>query len=150
MKRAAAVLLFTGITLPVFAGMVNWPVALRGVTAGDAQWLNQTPALATVANASEAQLLEDAMAAALGTNPSVTLAALRTIDAGKWPHMLGSEIVCTPPAEKTWTEIDAFYHRTRMALLTTRDGANCLWILEAAYAELVAERNRAHSKSFGN
>ena len=75
-------------------------------------------------------------------NTNATLKALRTLDAGKWPHMVGSDIVCTPPLEKSPAEVDAFYQRTRQALLETFEGAQCLWILEATMQELKADKAR--------
>lgn len=56
--------------------------------------------------------------------------------------MVGSDIVCTPPLEKSPAEIDAFYQRTRRALLENVDGARCLWILEATMEELKADKAR--------
>ena len=39
-------------------------------------------------------------------------------------------------------EVDAFYQRTRRALLDTVEGAQCLWIPEATMEELNAEKTR--------
>ncbi|EHN8812618.1 hypothetical protein R3J08_001876 [Enterobacter hormaechei] len=136
------VLLLSALTVPAIAASTDWPSALHGIASGDANWIAQAPSLAAMADVRQAQLLEDALAAALTTNTSATLKALRIIDAGKWPHMVGSDIVCTPPLEKSPTEIDAFYHQTRRALLETVEGAQCLWILEATMEELKAEKAR--------
>ncbi|MFG6654567.1 hypothetical protein ACG0Z5_08885 [Scandinavium sp. M-37] len=137
------VLLLAGMALPALAvGTTDWPAAIQGVASGDAHWIKKTPELAAVADAHQAKQLEDAMSAALKTNTTATLQALRIIDAGKWPHMVGSDLVCTPPAEKSQAEIETFYQRTRSALLETSDGAQCLWILEASIEELKAEKSR--------
>lgn len=136
------VALIAALTLPVCAAGIDWPAALKGVAAGDAHWIEHTTALAAVADAKQAQQLEDAMAAALSTNTTATLKALRTIDAGTWPHMVGSDLVCTPPTEKSPADVEAFYQRTRSALLETLDGAQCLWILEASMDELKADKAR--------
>lgn len=136
------VLLLCALIAPALADVTDWSSALNGITSGDAHWIEQTPALAATADVKQAQQLEDALAAALTTNTNATLKALRSIDAGKWPHMIGSDIVCTPPLEKSPAEIDAFYQRTRQALLETFEGAQCLWILEATMEELKAEKAR--------
>lgn len=140
--KYAIVLLLCALTVPAIASSTDWPSALNGITSGDAHWIEQAPALAATADVKQAQRLEDALAAALTTNTNATLKALRILDAGKWPHMVGSDIVCTPPLEKSPAEIDAFYQRTRQALLETVDGARCLWILEATMEELKAEKAR--------
>lgn len=137
-----ACLLLSCLAFSALASGPDWPAALRGIQAGDALALEQVPALAALADKQQAQALEDALAEALSTNTVAALKALRTVDAGKWPHMVGSDIVCTPPAEKTPAEVEAFYQRTRLALLETSDGALCLWILEAARAELEADKAR--------
>ncbi|MEH5671072.1 hypothetical protein [Enterobacter cloacae] len=140
--KYSIVLLLSAFTAPAIAGVIGWSLALKGIASGDAHWIEQAPALAAVADGNQAQRLEDALAAALTTNTNAALKALRTIDAGKWPHMVGSDIVCTPPLEKSSTEIDAFYQHTRQALLETVDGAHCLWILEATMEEFKAEKAR--------
>ncbi|RSB28264.1 hypothetical protein [Enterobacter cloacae] len=134
------VLLLCAFTAPAIADVTDWSSALKGIASGDAHWIEQAPALAAVADGDQAQQLEDALAAALTTNTDATLKTLRTIDAGKWPHMVGSDIICTPPLEKSPAEIDAFYQLTRQALLEKIDGAHCLWILEATMEELKAEK----------
>ena len=132
--KYSIVLLLSAFTAPAIAGVTDWSLALKGIASGDAHWIEQAPALAAVADGNQAQQLEDALAAALTT--------LRTIDAGKWPHMVGSDIICTPPLEKSPAEIDAFYQLTRQALLENIDGAHCLWILEATMEEFKAEKAR--------
>ncbi|MBX8460217.1 hypothetical protein K5E19_07040 [Enterobacter sp. RIT637] len=136
------VLLLSALTAPAIADVTDWSSAVKGIASGDAHWIEQAPKLAAGADENQAKQLEDALAAALTTNTNATLKALRSIDAGKWPHMVGSDIVCTPPLEKSPAEIDAFYQRTRRALLETVDGAQCLWILEATMEELNAEKTR--------
>lgn len=136
------VLLLSAFIAPAFAGVTDWSSALKGIASGDGHWIEQAPALSAVADGNQAQRLEDALAAALTTNTDATLKTLRTIDAGKWPHMIGSDIVCTPLLEKSPAEIDAFYQRTRQALLETVDGARCLWILESTMEELKADKAR--------
>lgn len=140
--RGLTIMLLTTISVPAIAASTDWPSALNRIASGDAHWIEQAPTLAATADVKQAQQLEDALAAALTTNTNATLKALRTLDAGKWPHMVGSDIVCTPPLEKSPAEIDAFYQRTRQALLDTVDGARCLWILEATMEELKAEKVR--------
>ncbi|EKS7427162.1 TPA: hypothetical protein K8E21_002402 [Enterobacter cancerogenus] len=135
-------LLLCALTVPATAVGTDWSSALKGIASGDTRWIEQAPALAAKADGNQAQQLEDALAAALTANTNATLKALRTLDAGKWPHMVGSDIVCTPPLEKSPAEVDAFYHRTRQALLKTFEGAQCLWILEATMEELNAEKAR--------
>lgn len=136
------ILLLSALTAPAIADVTDWSSTVKGIASGYAHWIEQAPKLAAVADENQAKQLEDALAAALTTNTNATLKALRSIDAGKWPHMVGSDIVCTPPLEKSPAEIDAFYQRTRRALLETVDGAQCLWILEATMEELKAEKAR--------
>ena len=140
--KYSIVLLLCAFTAPAIADVTDWSSALKGIASGDAHWIEQAPALAAVADGDQAQQLEDALAAALTTNTDATLKTLRTIDAGKWPHMVGSDIICTPPLEKSPAKIDAFYQLTRQALLETIDGAHCLWILEATMEEFKAEKAR--------
>lgn len=140
MKRLS-ILLFAALSLPAMAGATDWPDAFRGIAAGEVQWLEQVPALAAVADVKQAQILEDSLAAALTANTTGALRALDVLDAGHWPHMIGSDIVCTPPTE-TPDKVDAFYQRTRQALLSTAAGAKCLWILEASYDELKTDNAR--------
>ncbi|MGM8756026.1 hypothetical protein ACS6JK_18925 [Enterobacter chuandaensis] len=136
------VLLICALTAPAIADVSDWSSAVKGIASGDVHRIEQAPKLAAVADENQAKQLEDALAAALTTNTNATLKALRILDAGKWPHMVGSDIVCTPPLEKSSAEIDAFYQRTRQALLETFEGAQCLWILEATMEELKAEKAR--------
>lgn len=135
-------LLLCALTVPAIAASTDWSSALKGIASGDTRWIEQAPALAATADGNQAQQLEDALAAALTANTNATLKALRTLDAGKWPHMVGSDIVCTPPLEKSPAEVDAFYQRTRQALLETFEGAQCLWILEATMQELKTDKAR--------
>lgn len=135
-------LLLSCLAFSALANSPDWSATLRGIQAGDAQALEHVPALAAVADVKQAQALEDALAQALSTNTVAALKALRVVDAGQWPHMVGSDVVCTPPTEKTPAEVEAFYQRTRLALLGTSDGAMCLWILEASRAELEADKAR--------
>ena len=140
MKRLS-ILLLAALSLPAMAGATDWPDAFRGIAAGEVRWLEQVPALAAVADVKQAQILEDSLAAALTANTTGALRALDVLDAGHWPHMIGSDIVCRPPPETT-NKVDAFYQRTRQALLSTAAGAKCLWILEASYDELKTDNAR--------
>ena len=128
MKRLALLLLLPFIVATSAAGEVNWPDALKGVAAGDQAWLNKTPELAAAADVKQAIKLEDALSAALTANTPGALDALSVIDAGKWPHMIGTDIVCGVPVEAPAT-VEDFYQRTRPALLSTDKGARCLWFL---------------------
>ncbi|MDU1062338.1 MAG: hypothetical protein E7A35_18060 [Leclercia adecarboxylata] len=120
---------------PATAGRIDCSSALYGVAAGETQWIEQTQALTAIAEVKQTQQLEDTMVLAMPTNSAVTLKASQTIDAGKWPHMIGSDIICTPPTEKSAAEIAAFYKRMCKVLLETIDGAHRLWILEASREE---------------
>lgn len=141
--KCVAALLLACFALPAFSASTDWSNAMRGVASGDVHWLEQVPGLAAVANVGQAQALEDALAAALSTNTPEALRVLHIIDAKNWTHMIGSDIVCTPPTEKSPAEVEAFYRRTRDALLTTSDGAQCLWILESSWEELKADKARS-------
>ncbi|MEZ3138135.1 hypothetical protein ACBQ88_03425 [Citrobacter braakii] len=141
MKRLALLLLLPFIVATSAAGEVNWPDALKGVATGDQAWLNKTPELAAAADVKQAIKLEDALSAALTANTTGALDALSVIDAGKWPHMIGTDIVCGVPVEAPAT-VEDFYQQTRPALLSTDKGARCLWFLEATYEEWKADKAR--------
>ncbi len=146
MKMLGFVLLLS-LVFPAQASSVDWSAALKGVAFGETHWLEQVPALAAVADVKQARALEDALTVALVSNTRAALKALRQIDAGKWPHMIGTNIVCTPMTEKSPEEMITFYQHMRQALLQTSDGAMCLWTLEAAMAEINAVNARQNKKS---
>lgn len=141
MKRLALLLLLPCIVGTSAADGVNWPDALKGVSVGDQAWLNQVSELAAAADVKQAIELEDSLSSALTVNTVGVLDALSVIDAGKWPHMIGTDIVCGVPVESPAT-VEDFYQRTRLALLSTDKGARCLWFLEATYEEWKAGKAR--------
>ncbi|MBT1582341.1 hypothetical protein KK473_27480, partial [Klebsiella pneumoniae] len=79
------VLLLCALTVPAIAASTDWPSALHGIASGDTHWIAQAPPLAATADVRQAQLLEDALAAALTTNTSATLKRHHTFAAGKCP-----------------------------------------------------------------
>ncbi|CNL05251.1 hypothetical protein [Yersinia pseudotuberculosis] len=113
----------------------DWMTINSGIAAGEKEWLDIVPKLAPVTDAKQAASLEDALATALTTNTIDTLKTLNTLDSTTYPFMLGSNIVCVPPFDKSKNEITDFYNRTREALLSTDEGSKCLWILEASMHE---------------
>lgn len=141
MKRIILLSLFPCL---VWAGgkTINWSASLKGVETGKQVWLEKVPELAAAADVEEAIDLENALAEALSKNTSGVLHTLSTIDASTWPHMIGTDIVCSIPTERSVASIDDFYQRTRYALLNTDKGAVCLWVLEASYEEWKAENSR--------
>lgn len=142
MKRLALLLLLPGVVAASHVDSINWPAALRGIAAGDQAWLNKVPELAAAANVKQAINLEDALSQTLTANTPAALNALSIIDAGKWPHMIGTDMVCGVPVEKPSVVVEEFYQRTRLALLSTDKGATCLWFLEATYEEWRADKAR--------
>ena len=124
------------------ADKIEWSDALKGIAAGEQVWLNKIPDLAAAADVQQAVNLEEALASALMANTPGALIALSVIDAGKWPHMIGTDIVCGVPVEKSPEILEDFYRRTRLALLSNHKGASCLWFLEATYEEWKAEKLR--------
>lgn len=141
MKRPT-ILLLMALTFPATAGGTNWPEVLQGVAAGETRWLGKVPALAAIADVKQAQELEDALSLALTANTVEVLNTLSVIDARQWPHMIGTDIVCGVPVEKSSAVLEDFYQRTRLALLSTDKGATCLWFLEATYEEWKTENSR--------
>jgi hypothetical protein len=142
MKRFILLLLFPVLVASSAAASVNWPDALKGITAGEQAWLDKVPELAAVADVKQAIALEDALSGSLAKNTLGTLKALSLIDAKTWPHMTGTDIVCGLPVEKSTATNEDFYQQTRLALLSTDKGATCLWILEATYEEWRADNAR--------
>lgn len=121
---------------------INWSASLKGVETGKQVWLEKVPELAAAADIEQAIGLENALAEALSKNTSGVLHTLSTIDASTWPHMIGTDIVCSIPAENATSVVEGFYQRTRYALLSTDKGAVCLWVLEASYEEWKVENSR--------
>lgn len=128
-------LLLSGMAMRSMAAAINWPDALTGIAAGQPSWLNKVSELAKVADVKQSQALEGALSSALSNNTEGALAALAVLDSRNWPHVTGTDIVCMGPVNKQAAEIETFYQRTRLALLSTDKGAICLWILEATYEE---------------
>ncbi|MEM6159536.1 hypothetical protein AAH446_03065 [Erwinia sp. P6884] len=142
MRSQVLLLLLPCMVTVSMAATIHWPEALRGIAAGEQIWLNKAPDLAAVADVKQAISLEDALSAALTTNTPGALNALSVLDARKWPHMIGTDIVCGVPAEKPSAILEDFYQRTRLALLSTDKGASCLWFLEATYEEWKTDKAR--------
>lgn len=135
-------LLLSGIVSNSMAATISWPDALAGIAAGKQSWLDKAPELAKTADVKQSQALEDALSSALSTNTEGTLKALAVLDSREWPHFVGTDLVCMGPIEKQAAEIETFYQRTRLALLSTDKAAICLWILEATYEEWKADNAR--------
>ncbi|HBU8848566.1 hypothetical protein OGY07_06315 [Citrobacter sp. Cs237] len=142
MRLRLALLLSACLSFPALSKGTDWDKIVSGVARGEPASLEQIASLAATANVKQAQELEDALASALTSNTPGALRALQKIDARDWPHMIGSDLVCTVPTERTVEEIDDFYMRTRSALLRTFEGAQCLWILEASFEEWKGEQAR--------
>nr|WP_024967514.1 hypothetical protein [Pantoea sp. IMH] len=142
MRWLLLLLLLSGVATCSQGSTISWPDALAGIAAGEHAWLNKTPELASAADVQQAQALESALSSALSTNTEGTLKALTVLDAGEWPHFVGSDIVCMGPVNKQAADIETFYQQTRLALLSTEKGAVCLWILEATYEEWKAAHRR--------
>ena len=129
------------------ANTSDWENSLKGIASGEQAWLAKVPQLAARADVQQATRMEDALASALAKNTPGVLETLRVIDARSWPHMAGTDIVCSVPAEQPTAFIKDFYQQTRLALLATDQGATCLWILEASYEEMKAESARMRNLS---
>ena len=120
---------------------------IKGIASGEQGWLARVPQLAATADVQQAIRLEDALASALAKNTPAVLETLHVIDGRTWPHMAGTDIICSIPAERPTAAIEDFYQQTRMALLTTDKGSTCLWILEASYEEWKADMARMRNLS---
>jgi hypothetical protein len=142
MRRFILLLLLSGMAASSMAATINWPDALKGIAAGEQYWLDKAPELAKVGNVQQSQALEDALSSALSSNTEGALKVLIVLDSRDWPHFVGTDLVCMGPINKQSAEIEAFYQRTRLALLGTDKGATCLWILEATYEEWKADNAR--------
>lgn len=120
----------------------DWKAIFSNTAAGEKEWLGPVPILATATNQKQSVDLEGAMSTALSANTTEALKILTILDMQKYPFMIGSDIICGVPTEKTESEITEFYQRTRGALLNTDAGAKCLWILEATYDEWQQSRSK--------
>lgn len=138
MRVLILLLLLSGIAMNSMAANIDWPAALKGIAAGEQVWLDKVPKLAAVADVNQSQDVEAALSSALSTNTAAALKTLEVIDSHDWPHLVGTDLVCMGPINKSATEIEAFYQKTRLSLLSTDKSAVCLWILEATYEELKA------------
>ena len=135
MRRLILLLLLSGMVTHSMAAAINWPDALAGIAAGEQSWLDKATELAIVADVKQSQVLEGALSSALSTNTEGALKALAVLDSRARPHFVGTDLVCMGPINKQAAEIEIFYQRTRLALLSTDKGAVCLWVLEATYEE---------------
>ena len=142
MKRFLLLLLLPVMVTTSLAAAINWSEGLKGIASGEQTWLERVPDFAAVADVQQAIDLENALSTSLIKNTPATLNVLSQIDAGQWPHMIGTDIVCGVPVEQSAETIEDFYHQTRLALLSTDKGALCLWILEATYEEWKADNAR--------
>lgn len=142
MRQLILLLLLSSIATGSMAATINWSDALEGIAAGQQSWLDKAPELAKVADVKQSQALENALSSALSTNTEGALKTLVLLDSQDWPHFVGTDLVCMGPLNKQAAEINAFYQRTRLALLSTDKGAVCLWVLEASYEEWKAENSR--------
>lgn len=142
MRRLILLFLLSSMATSSTAAIINWPDALAGIAKGEQSWLDKSAALAKVADVKQSQALEDALSSALSSNTKGALKTLLMLDSRNWPHFVGTDLVCMGPIDKPAAEIEAFYQRTRMALLGTDKGATCLWILEATYEEWKADNAR--------
>ncbi|WP_435953892.1 hypothetical protein [Dryocola sp. BD626] len=142
MKRLLLIALFSSMSWADGA-IADWQATLAGISAGEKVWLDKVPELAAKVNVKQSIELEYALAQALSTNTVAALDTLSIMDSKPWPqNIIGTDMVCGVPVEQSPATTDAFYHRTRMALLSTDKGALCLWVLEATYEEWKAEISR--------
>lgn len=112
----------------------DWQYILQKVAAGDSAWLDAIPGLAAKVNREQANQLEEALAKALPVNTKGVLSTLRLLDAGSYPEMGGTDIVCVQEVAKPKPD-EAYYNNTRLALLDDPNGAKCLWNLEGIWEE---------------
>ena len=142
MKRLTFLLIFAVISTNSLAANIDWTSAFKGTAAGEQIWLDKVPELAGVADVKQSQDVQAALSSALSTNTAGTLKVLDIIDTHDWPHVVGTDIVCMGPMNKSANEIEAFYQKTRISLLSTDKGAVCLWVLEATYEEWKAGKSK--------
>lgn len=114
----------------------DWQYIAQKVTSGDQVWLNTVPVLAPKVNREQADLLEEALATALPINTKGVLSILRVLDAGSYPEIRGTDIVCVRKIVNPGKAAEAYYRETRLALLGDSDGAKCLWNLEGIWEEV--------------
>lgn len=121
----------------------DWQYVVQKVAAGDSDWLSAVPGLALKADRKQADRLEEALAIALPINPKGVLAVLHSLDAGSWPEMSGTNIVCTRMVVQPGKAASEYYTAARWALLSEPDGAECLWNLEGVWEEVNKQQNNA-------
>lgn len=114
----------------------DWQYVVQKVAAGDKAWLDAVPSLAPKADREQADQLEDALATALPKNAKDVLSTLRVLDAGSYPNMAGTDIVCVQKVASQGRAAEEYYNNTRLELLDEPDGAQCLWNLEGVWEEV--------------
>jgi hypothetical protein len=121
----------------------DWQFVIQKIAAGDRSWLDAVPGLALKADRKQADQLEEALATALPVNPEGVLATLHRLDAGSYPEMSGTNIVCVRKVVQPGREAADYYIAARRALLSEPSGAKCLWNLEAVWEEVNQQEKRA-------
>lgn len=114
----------------------DWQYVAQKIASGDQAWLDTVPALASKAKQDQANLLEDALATALPINTKGVLSILHILDAGSYPEMGGTDIVCVQKVVNPGKAAKEYYRDTRLALLDDPNGAQCLWNLEGVWEEV--------------
>lgn len=114
----------------------DWQYVAQKISAGDQIWIDTVPALASKANRAQAEQLEDALATALPINTKGVLSILKILDAGSYPEMNGTNIVCVLKLAAPGKPPEGYYNDTRLALLDEPNGAQCLWNLEGIWEEV--------------
>lgn len=120
----------------------DWHYVAQKVAAGELVWINAVPALASQANREQADQLEDALATALPINTKGVLAILSRLDAGSYPEMRGTNIVCVLKVVNQGEAAEKYYNNTRLALLDEPNGAQCLWNLEGVREEVKHQKQK--------
>ncbi|OWO79330.1 hypothetical protein B5C26_21380 [Photorhabdus luminescens] len=120
---------------------------INGISSGDSSWLSLVPLLAVGAGPKYAAMLEDSLSNALTTNTKETLHILNIIDRNQYPYMVGSDIVCTLPFDKSKNAIYNYYQRTRAALKKiTPEGDKCLSILDLTMDEFKNNKTKTNQE----
>jgi len=152
MKWLAALLMLPGFALATLTPenaiktqltASDWRYLLQKVAAGNPAWLDAVPGLALKADRKQADRLEEALATALPVNPEGVLATLHTLDAGSYPEMSGTNIVCVRKVVQPTKEAADYYIAARRALLSEPSGAECLWNLEGVWEEVNQQKSSA-------
>lgn len=116
----------------------QWNETIKNISFGKSEWLVLVPKLTPVISFEQGIQLSNALYYSIEPNTKDTLVVLNILDKQKiYQYQQGTGTSCVPPMSESGKYDEALYQKTRIALLNVGpQGADCLWVLEAAVEEL--------------